>query len=237
MKTKAKRIAAAAVILCAALCAAFAWYVNDYYRAQDVEAFLTGDASVQVEHSDNTWVFDGPGTVSALAFYPGGKVEATAYAPLMRDLAAAGIDCFLIEMPFNLAVFGMDAAAPIIEAHPYDTWLLGGHSLGGAMAASFAAGNPHLLDGLVLLAAYPTSSLADSNLPVLSVYGSADTVLDLEKVASGHALMPPAYTELVIEGGNHAQFGSYGPQAGDGTAIIPPDSQRAQTVAAILALV
>ena len=241
MSKRVRNILVAAAIVLAAAVAFAAWYVNDYYHAQGVDGALASSDTVTVATIENGWMFDGPGTDNALVFYPGAKVEASAYAPLMHDLAEAGIDCFLVEMPFNLALFGIDAAALIICDPAYEAykfWHLAGHSLGGAMASSFTARNPELIDGLVLLAAYPTNSLQAAGTPILSIYGSEDGVLNLGKVAEGHSLVDPAaYTEVVLDGGNHAQFGSYGTQAGDGSARISAEEQRAQTVAAIVAFV
>ena len=145
----------------------------------------------------------------------------------MNDLAQRGIDCFLVEMPFNLAFLDMNAASSILDVPAdgsYERWFLAGHSLGGAMAANYAADHPKQLSGLVLLAAYPTKSLQTAGFPVLSIYGSNDGVVNRSRIEEGRSLMPPIYEELVIEGGNHAQFGSYGAQDGDGEALISPGS-------------
>ena len=123
-----------------------------------------------------------------------------------------------------------------MDSYEYDHWYLSGHSLGGAMAASFASGHMESLNGLVLLAAYPTKSLKSDSFSVLSIYGSEDGVLNMEKVAEGKSQMPADYTEICIEGGNHAQFGNYGEQKGDHTAGISREEQQKQTVDAILDL-
>lgn len=89
-------------------------------------------------------------------FYPGGKVEHTAYAPLMKRLSDAGVLCVLTEMPFNLAALDMNAAEGIVKAYPQvDRCHIGGHSLGGSLAASYAADHADELAGVVLLAAIP----------------------------------------------------------------------------------
>ena len=104
------------------------------------------------------------------------------------------------------------------------------------MAASYASGHMESLNGLVLLAAYPTKSLKSDSFSVLSIYGSEDGVLNMEKVEEGKGKMPADYTEICIEGGNHAQFGNYGEQKGDHTAGISRKEQQKQTVDAILDL-
>lgn len=147
-------------------------------------------------------------------------------------------------MPYNMAIFGLNSASKIIEkysdaaklAHsevnngqPYTHWYVGGHSLGGAMAASYAAKHTNSLDGLVLLAAYPTASLDTDGFKVVSVYGSEDGVLNLDKYSASLKYMPSDFTEYVIEGGSHTGFGSYGAQARDGVALITQEKQWRQT--------
>ena len=213
------------------------WYASDSYRADETAAAaLNGNGSVEVRYvnknaNGNIILFDGEGTDTALVFYPGAKVEYTAYAPLMLKLAENGIDCFIVEMPYNMAIFGLGSADKLIEkySNSYTHWYIGGHSLGGAMAASYAAKHTDKLDGLVLLAAYPTASLDADGFKVVSVYGSEDGVLNQDKYKNSLKYMPADFSELVIEGGNHAGFGSYGAQAGDGEAAISQEEQWEQT--------
>lgn len=210
------------------------WYVNDYYHAEAyVNAYLHGSETVTVTNENNIVFLDGAGTEQALIFYPGAKVEYTAYVPLFYALAEQGIDCFVVKMPGNLAILGMNKAEDIMASYEYENWYLSGHSLGGAMAASFAADNAENLDGLVLLAAYSTAELPE-HLSVVSIYGSEDKVLNMESFEQGREYMPEDYTELCIEGGNHAWFAYYGEQEGDGTASITREEQQKQTVDAIL---
>lgn len=295
------------------------------------------------------WLFDGPGTEAALVFYPGAKVEAAAYAPVMVAIAEGGVDCYLCKMPLNIALMGKETAEKIraaeqtrateqtrakekacaaeqtrateqtranyeaeeseqtdiatkgdthadseatsdaqtdnktysdertsIEIHPdtkttanaYKKWYIGGHSLGGAVAAMAAddaeetaasdaaddteseatsdlgndteakevtdnTGEATAWDGLILFAAYPTDELTT---PVLSIYGSEDGVLNREKYdnASADGLWPSDFTEKVIEGGNHAQFGNYGAQKGDGIAQIKASKQQREAANAVI---
>ena len=211
------------------------WYVNDYYHTdENVQEYLQTKETVSVTEMSAGLYLDGPGDYAAMIFYPGAKVEYTAYLPLLSDLAEQGIDCFLIKMPCNLAFFGQNKAKKIMDSYEYDHWYLSGHSLGGAMAASYASGHLESLNGLVLLAAYPTKSLKSDSFSVLSLYGSEDGVLNMEKVEEGNSFMPADYAEVCIEGGNHAQFGNYGEQKGDHAAEIRREEQQAQTVEAIL---
>lgn len=125
-------------------------------------------------------------------------------------------------------------AAAVMAEHDYARWYLGGHSLGGAVAANYAAAEPEGLEGLVLLSAYPTKPLAPE-LRELSLYGTEDGVLSLARLEQGRQFAPPESEELVIEGGNHAQFGSYGAQRGDGAATIAPEEQWTQAASFIAA--
>jgi len=234
-KTKRrKRILCALLALFAALCLAFFAYCAAYYRAQPqaLDA-LQSSGRVTVTAEDTGWFFDGPGSKDLLVFYPGGKVEETAYAPLMRSLAEEGVDACLVKMPFRLAVFGTARADEALEEHgAYERVCVGGHSLGGAMAAAYAAEHPGQLDGVVLLAAYSAKPLP-AELPVLLIRGSEDGVLDREKYERNKSLLGTAQ-EIVIPGGNHGGFGSYGHQKGDGEASLTAQEQQAQTVRAIL---
>ena len=222
----------ALVIVIAGFCI---WYVNDYSHADaSVNAYLNGTDNVSVEKIDNGLFLDGPGNESALIFYPGAKIEYTAYLPLFTELANDGVDCFIVEMPCNLAVFGLDSEDSIKnnKSFDYDRWYISGHSLGGVVASYYVVNHSKDYDGLILLASYPAEDL--NNVSVLSIYGSNDKVLNKETYDKSKDLMDYNFTEYVIKGGNHAQFASYGEQAGDGVASISSESQRNQTEKEIL---
>lgn len=225
---------ALAVALAVALVAA-AVYLNTSYAAGD-EAYvaLTSDAAVQVTvQDDGDLVFEpaeGAANGAGLIFYPGGKVEPQAYAPLMRAAAERGFTCVLVRFPFNLAVFDPNAASGEEEAFPQvSRWYIGGHSLGGAMAAAYAADHAGDFRGLLLCGAYATKDLGTSGLAVTSVYGTDDGVLNRDAYAKNRGNIPQA-AEDVIEGGCHSYFGDYGLQDGDGTPTISRDEQIARTV-------
>lgn len=141
-------------------------------------------------------------------------------------------------MPGNLAVLDVNAADGIMEQYmAVNSWYIGGHSLGGAMAAIYAANHSSELNGLILLAAYSTSDLKNSGLEVLSIYGTEDKVLDFEKYEKYRNNLPLETTEFVVDGGCHAGFGFYGPQDGDGTPTIANEEQIALTAEEISAVV
>lgn len=225
-----------AVVLIAVICVGALYiYDLDYYRADDTAlAAMAGGEGVTVQETDDGLAFVPREARAGFIFYPGGKVEHTAYAPLMQALAKEGVLCVLTDMPFHLAVLDMNAADGIADKYPQVTrWSVGGHSLGGAMAASYAADHAEELDGLVLLAAYSTAELPET-LATVSVYGSRDGVLDMDKYRAYRENLPSGAAEVVLTGGNHGQFGSYGHQDGDGTAEITAREQLAQTVQACL---
>ena len=226
-KRRLKRWLLAAAIL-VLLVTGFLLYAAVYYRADAAALYaLLPDEELAVTQTDYGWFFDGPGDEAALIFYPGAKVEETAYAPLLRKLALRGVDVCLLKMPLHMAFFDMDRAETVLGEHSYARWYVGGHSLGGAVAAICASKHPGDFAGVVLLAAYPTRPL-DADMTELSLYGSMDGVLDRARLEAGRQYAPGESEELVIEGGNHAQFGSYGPQRGDGEASIAPEEQWTQ---------
>lgn len=167
-------------------------------------------------------------TETALIFYPGGFVSRKAYLPLVAKVAEkSGITCFVMRMPSKLAVLNINAAEKCLKSHPeIKNWYISGHSLGGAMAGTYASENSQKIKGIIFLAAYSTSNLCDSGLRILSIYGSNDGVLNLEKYNKYKANLPDSYKEYVIEGGNHCNFGNYGFQKGDNPAKISSAKQQ-----------
>jgi len=167
-------------------------------------------------------------------FYPGGRVDYRSYAPALREIAAQGYLVVLVPAPLNLMVFDPNKAADVFPQFPQiEHWAVGGHSLGGAMAANYLYTHPDAAEGLVLWASYPADNndLSTSGLQVLSVYGTLD-MAGMEPFENSQALLPENATWVVIQGGNHAQFGDYGPQPGDNTATISAADQQAQIVKA-----
>ncbi len=207
-------------------------YVNDYYRI-DGEALLEYTAElhdgINIEMDEDGIIAVIPSEAKAgLIFYPGGKVEFSSYLPLMLECAEKGILCVLVKMPCNLAVLDVNAADGIIECYPdVSEWYIGGHSLGGSMAASYLAKHSDEIDGLILLGSYSTADISSSR--VLSVYGSEDGVMNREKYKKYKGNLPSDLTEIIIEGGNHAYYGIYGEQDGDGVAKIAQKEQISLT--------
>lgn len=219
---------------------ACAVYLSDYYRADygAVDAYLACGNTERCVLDSGTVVYKPDAPIAGLIFYPGGKVEYKAYEPLMQTLADGGILCALVEMPFNLAVFNVNGADGIRELYPeVERWYIGGHSLGGSMAASYLSDNRDNFDGLILLGSYSTEDFSDGSLDVLSVYGSEDGVLNREKYGENFKNLPKDAREVVIDGGCHAYFGMYGNQDGDGTPKISCEEQIEITADVILTFI
>ena len=235
-KNKKIKIFLIALLCFAVVCGAvFGIYVSGYYRADDtaIAATFSDDTVTIIQKNDDYIVFTPEKPERGFIFYPGGKVEHTAYAPLMKALAAEGFFCVLVKMPFNLAVFDVNAADDVLEEYTnIKEWYIGGHSLGGSMAASYASKNTDKLEGLILLAAFSTENLNDSGLDVIQITAREDEILwdDMEEVKKYQPNLPDDFKKLCIEGGCHAYFGSYGEQKGDGKPTITPEEQVRQTV-------
>ncbi len=215
-------------------------YINDYYHAgEEAVAVMESEATdeVIVSEKDGIAVFlPRGGSDIGIIFYPGGKVEYSAYAPLLYRCAQQGITCVLVEMPGNLAVLDINAADGIQERYTHvNEWYLAGHSLGGAMASSYLASHTDDYAGIILLASYSTEPLHGEK--VLSIYGSEDKVLNMAKYEENRVNLPENCTEMMIDGGCHAYFGDYGVQDGDGVPTITAEEQQKITAQAIVEFV
>lgn len=219
-----KIIGISLIIVMLLVVSCFFIYVNDYYKAEPEALALITDTNVS--HNGNLYVLNSEKESDiGFIFYPGAKVEAVAYLPLLKALSLQGVHCVLVEMPFNLAIFDINAANKVYDQLPnVKHWYIGGHSLGGAMASSYAQGNPAAISGLILLGAYRYGTYPSTS--TLTIYGSLNDEVEAKL----------NYTENIvkIEGGNHAQFGNYGQQKGDDQALITTDEQQKQTIEAIV---
>lgn len=222
VKKTVKNIAIFLIILIITGILGFFIYTSQYYKADDSTiAAINNDYSI--EYHDNYVVIGSSDQMDeALIFYPGGKVEYLAYYPLLEKLSQKGITSILVKMPFNLAVFNANAADKIINDFPeVEEWYIGGHSLGGAMASSYASEHKDKIDGLVLLGAYIYGDYSKDK--SITIYGENDKILNRSKIN---------YTEnvYIIKGGNHGQFGNYGQQKGDGVPTITSAKQQDESV-------
>ena len=216
-------------------------YVNDYYHAdmKAMEALQTVSDNIIIEKESfgdvsEALIYMPENPVAGIVFYPGAKVQYEAYAPLALALSENDIAVVIVKMPCNLAILNQDAASDVIKAYPeIDSWYIAGHSLGGAMAADFVADHDKEYEGIILLASYSMKDLSVCDLGILTIYGTEDKVLNRESYDKYRDNLGDAFEEVVIDGGCHAFFGSYGPQDGDGVPGITMEEQLEQTVAAI----
>lgn len=229
MKRKlAKKIVLGLIVLVVLLGLGAIIYVNDYYEASDYVEVLMEENSSRITRQGQ-YISIQPQGISdeniGMIFYPGGKVEAIAYMPLLLQLADRGIRPVLVEMPGNLAVLDMNAANDVFGMYQdVDQWYIAGHSLGGAMASQYMEKNHQKVQGMILLGAYPVN---DAPIDSLVIYGTHDLLLDLEQVKRADEIYE-------IKNGNHANFGDYGDQEGDGNAEISREQQQKETINRIM---
>lgn len=201
----------------------FGLYVSNYYKSDETANNMINTASNIEKNNDYVTFKSKNNSDVGIIFYPGAKVEYTAYAPLLEKLTDVST-IYSVKMPFNLAIFDKNAADNIIKEHPeIKKWIVAGHSMGGSMASSYASNNKDKISAVILLGAYPYGDYPLTN--TLTIYGSLNT--SVEKKIN--------YTENVIkiEGGNHAQFGNYGEQRDDSKATISSDEQQTKAAEAI----
>lgn len=236
-----KILLAIVLVIVAVTGISFGIYVSDYYHADETALSLLenpGDVSILQDDQGNYTVLPQKAGDTGIIFYPGGKVDERAYLPLLKKYAENGITCILVKMPFHLAVFNMNGADGIQKQYPGITkWYLAGHSLGGAMAAVYIARHVSEYQGLILLGAYSTKDLSDTDLTVVWIDGDQDGVINQKQVLKNQDHYPENTYVFMIAGGNHAQFGSYGVQKGDGQASISAKEQWQETVDDTLAVI
>ncbi|MGO1368385.1 MAG: alpha/beta hydrolase [Senegalia sp. (in: firmicutes)] len=230
-KISKKIILISIIVFLIAIVSGIVVYLNDSYEADKEALNILKNENIDFYEDEKIIVFKAnkeKNLDKGFIFYPGGKVEYRSYAPLLNKLAEEGLTSVIVKMPFNLAVFDIDGALDVFSLVPeIENWYIGGHSLGGAMASSLIAENENNLQGLILLAAYPTEKI---DKPIISIYGTNDKVLD-------KSMIDEDYEVIKIQGGNHAYFGNYDEQKGDGKSSISREEQQDIAVDAIIEFV
>ena len=224
------------------LLAGIVWGVRwaTYARPPLPEALDALESDPRVRVTDEPWLTFSPEPytpTTGFIFYPGGRIDPRGYAPLMRSIASEGYRVVIPEMPVNMAVFRPNVADEIMAYHPeIEHWVIGGHSVGGAMAAQYTANHPDVIDGLAIWASYPPNrtDLSDLEIPVVSIYGSRERRVNDTSVGARKPLLPEDTRYVRIEGGDHHQFGSYAVDPAERLAVISRESQHAQMLAATL---
>lgn len=216
------------------------WGLTPLGPSAEALAATKSSSTVEVSHIDGVWLFQPKNQSTGLGyiFYPGGHVDARSYAIYATEIAEKGYLVAIPEMPLSLAVLGPNRANEVMKKYSdIKKWSIGGHSLGGAMAASYTSENTNKLQGLVLLAAYAPNGkdISQTNISVASLVGTQDTVINRSSLDAGRNLLPKGTQYLDLEGGNHAQFGSYGNQPGDtADPTMSAAEQRRRSVEASL---
>ena len=234
-----------AALVAVAAVAFVIWGLTPSQPTDTALAALQSGNGVTVTEVDGGWAFvpssETSAPVAGMVFYPGGHVDARAYATYARAVAEQGYAVAIAKVPLSLAILKVDAADVFLSAPEFlsvNAWAVAGHSLGGVAAARYAAENPEQIRGVVLLASYPDSGgdLSGAAMVAADVTGSVDGVLDWQSWEAAKPLLPSNTVSKSIDGGNHAQFGDYGPQSGDNEAEISAESQREQATTATVAV-
>lgn len=226
--TRRRILLISTIVIIAAVLGFTVWAYTPLGPSQKAVDSLLDSETVSITQGKNIIFHPSEPMDTGIIIYQGGRVDPRSYSVLAHGLAEKGYTVFIPKMPFNLAVIDKNAALRIINENPeIDKWVLVGHSLGGAMAASLVYDEPDEFQGLVLLAAYPPANndLSSSEIKVTTIYGSNDQVASPTEIEESFNRLPPDSRKVLIEGGNHAQFGDYGKQDGDGTATISPEEQ------------
>ena len=232
-----KRILLGIITLTLVSCLAGFSYFSDYYHASAQAMDMIQETGSAVQNKI-CLAFIPEEYNTGIILYPGAKVESEAYAPLLKELADRGIFAAVVYMPLHFALLNSNVALKVMEEHPeIDSWYIAGHSLGGVCAGMLTGKHPERFKGIILLASYVTSDLSQTELKALSLIGSNDGVLNVKQYQKNRKNFPDQTTEVMITGGNHAQFGSYGFQKGDKEADITPKEQLQLSADYILKLI
>lgn len=217
-----------AFVLAGAFLGLVVWSASGPDPESIVAASLSDGSDVLV--STEPWLTFTPvgGSDVGLILYPGARVPPEAYAPLARRIARRGYVVVVPGMPLGLAILGTGVAEDIMDARQeVDRWVIGGHSLGGAMAVTFIDRHPGVMSGLLLWAAYPaaTTDIGDEDIFVTAIAGTADGLVSFREVSDARARLPVSYEIVPVEGGNHSGFGAYGEENGDGEPTMDREDQ------------
>ncbi len=239
MKKKTKIVLLSILLVVVALTATVFVYLTDYSDG-DGTAFSYIDnppAAVSVNNDyANGLYFEPKGDYdTGVIFYPGARINIEAYAPYACSLAENGFLCVIVKMPMNLAVSDKEAADRVYGDFPkVSNWFIAGHSMGGTAAEDYALSNIDGLKGIMVLGSRITSDFSNTCFPVLSVTATNDGICTPELIEKNKTPIPRCLRNVVVKGGCHAYFGSYGPQAGDGEPEISWEEQYQLVTASMI---
>ncbi|WP_369809946.1 alpha/beta hydrolase [Gracilibacillus caseinilyticus] len=217
-----------ALLVIAGMSVFYYWSQQTYSPSETLDE-LVDTASLQY---DGDWLVFEPISQEAskgIIIYPGAKVEPEAYSYYGETLSNKGYFVAIPKVRLNFPILETNKATDVVEQYPaIDDWFIGGHSLGGVAAAKFADENPDIITGIFFLGSYPANStdFSDTSVPMLSIYAENDGLTTLEQINETRDLLSKETKMVEIEGGNHAQFGIYGPQKGDEQASITVSKQQ-----------
>lgn len=227
--------AAVATLIVIAVAAMLIWANTGRMEAEPAPlAAVRADPAVTLTDASGAFVLAPTGATNGtgVVFFPGAKVDPLAYAATFRDLASAGTTVVIADVPLRLAILETRSIDTFAELAPdVDAWAIGGHSLGGVRACQYADDEV----ALVLLGSYCAADLSETSTRVLSIAGSHDGLSTPEKIAAARPLLPASALLITLDGANHANFGAYGPQPGDGTSTVTEQDAASDISAAILA--
>jgi pimeloyl-ACP methyl ester carboxylesterase len=194
----------------------FAYWRYDHTDREHrvTEAALTAlESDARVTITQDEWIVFEPITQPAtkgLIFYPGGEVDERGYAEPLHHVASAGYLVVIVPMPFQLAVFAIDSATDVIEAYPeIDSWAIAGHSLGGSMAAYYAADHPDSINGLLFWDAYAANDMTASKQAVRMIHRSDENGDPPAGYGPNLANHPQQTDYVPLVGGSHLNFGNF----------------------------
>ena len=240
MRRRGKAILVISAVVVASLIGFVVWAQTPLGPMPEVDKALQSDSAVDV--LTDGWITFMPiesNKSTGFIIYPGGRVHYSSYSPICRAISTRGYLTVLVPMPLNLAVFGANKANDVINSYPdIEVWVIGGHSLGGTMAAQFAHNNPSLIKGLILWSSYPASGddFSTMNLAATTIHGTNDGLVSTSQIDDSLEMLPSDAIRVEITGGNHSQFGWYGDQPGDNEATISREVQQEQILNATIQL-
>ena len=216
-------------------CLMLTYFAFNYKATDNAKSYLKSDDVITLNETKHYYHFDNKTSdEDAIIFYCGAKVDPVAYSPLCNEISHLDIDVYLIKMPLYVPLLKINAANEIASLNKHKNLYMMGHSLGGTTASLYLSKTKYTsFKGIIFLASYPTKKLNDS-VKCLSLYGTNDKVLNKEEYNKNSHNFPIIFKELVIEGGNHGNFGDYGFQRRDGVASITKEEQINITKTAVV---
>jgi pimeloyl-ACP methyl ester carboxylesterase len=205
-------------------------------RGLPSDTFESNDL-LRVIQTDDMITFEAVGTGDSLEviFFQGGLTDPKAYAPLCRQLAIEGFTCHIVKMDWRLPQRDYLKTMELFDVRS-GRYVVGGHSQGGKMAAQLVYEHPDLFKGLFLLGtSHPRDiNMSGLDIPTLKIYAEHDGLASVAEVMENRPMLPSGAEMVMIEGGNHSQFGYLGRLFMDDSANISLEEQQRRTLEALV---